>query len=185
MSLNSSFSKEFLKPEYQVDKFSKGVPRSHMLECFDKMLRVIQIYFTFEGRLNMVYQYHIRLLLHIIGKESMNLPFYLFRRIGKMSDRVQAKSKQVDTNVFHSSLINMLVMEELRKTNIDWEKFLSSSQFQLYVSPTPQSKIQSPTSVERTVHSEASKKKRVIMSDKVVRATYEVELGGPSQPPNR
>jgi hypothetical protein len=137
MSLNSSFSKEFLKPEYQEDNLSKGVPRSHMLECFDKMLRVIQRYFTCEGRFNMVYQYHIRLLLHFTGKEAMNLPFYLFRSIGKMSDKVQAKSKQVDTSVFHSGLIKMLVMEELRKTNTDWETFLTSSQFQLDVSPTP------------------------------------------------
>jgi hypothetical protein len=67
----------------------------------------------------------------------MNLPFYLFRSIGKMSDKVQAKSKQVDTNVFHYGLIKMLVMEELRKNNIDWETFLTSSQFQLDVSPTP------------------------------------------------
>jgi hypothetical protein len=83
MSLNSSFSKE-----YQGDNLSKGVPRSHMLECFDKMLRVIQRYFTYEGRFNMVYQYHIILLLHFTRKESMNLPFYLFRTIGKMSDRI-------------------------------------------------------------------------------------------------
>jgi hypothetical protein len=127
MSLNSSFSKEFLKPEYQEGNLSKGVPRSHMLELFDNMLRVIQRYFTCEGRFNMVYQYHIRLMLHFTGKVAMNLPFYLFRSIGKMSDRVQAKSKQVDTSVFHSSLIKMLVIEELRKTNNDWETFLTSS----------------------------------------------------------
>lgn len=63
----------------------------------------------------MIYQYHIRLLLHFTGKDAMNLPFYLFKSIGKMYDRVQAKSKAVDTSVFHSGLINMLVMEELRK----------------------------------------------------------------------
>jgi hypothetical protein len=65
------------------------------------MLKIIQIYFTCEGIFNMIYQYHIRLLLHFIGKDVMNLPFYLFRSIGKMSDRVQAKSKAVDTSVFH------------------------------------------------------------------------------------
>jgi hypothetical protein len=88
-TLNSSFSKEFFKPVYQGDNMSKGVPRSHMLEYFDKMLKVIQRYFTCEWRFNMVYQYHIRLLLHFTRKESMNLPFYLFRTIDKMSDRVQ------------------------------------------------------------------------------------------------
>ena len=48
MSLNSSFSKEFFKPEYQGDNLSKGVQRSHMLEYFEKMLRVIQRYFICE-----------------------------------------------------------------------------------------------------------------------------------------
>ena len=92
MSLNSTFSKEFLKPEYQGDNLSKQMPRNHLLEYFEKTLRVSQRYFTCEGRFNMVYHYHIRLLLHFPGKESLKLPFYLFRSIGKMSDRVQAKS---------------------------------------------------------------------------------------------
>jgi hypothetical protein len=118
MNLNATFSKEFLKPEFQGDNLSKGVPRSHMVEGFDKMIRLIQRYFTCEGRFNMIYQYHIRLFLHFTGKDLMNLPFYLFRSIGEMADRVQAKSKAMDTSVFHSGLIKMLVMEELKKKNI-------------------------------------------------------------------
>jgi hypothetical protein len=47
-----------------------------------------------------------------------------------MVDRVQAKSKAVETSVFHSGLIKMIVMEELRKKNIDWEEFITSSHFQ-------------------------------------------------------
>jgi hypothetical protein len=35
MSLNASFSKEFLKPECQGDNLSKGVPRSHIIQGFD------------------------------------------------------------------------------------------------------------------------------------------------------
>jgi hypothetical protein len=64
MTLNASFSREFLKPEYQGDNLSKGVPRNHKLEGYDKMLKVIQRYFTCEGIFNMIYQYHIRILLH-------------------------------------------------------------------------------------------------------------------------
>jgi hypothetical protein len=116
MPLNASFSKEFLKPEYHEDNLSKGVTKNHMLEGSDKMLKVSLRYFTCEGRFNMVYQYHIKFLLHFTCKEVINLPFYLFRSIGKMDNRVQAKSKQVDTSVFHSGIIKMLVMEELRKT---------------------------------------------------------------------
>jgi hypothetical protein len=129
MSLNSTFSKEFIKPKYQGETLSKGVPRSHMMKCFEKMLRFIHRYFTFEGRFNMVYQYHIRLLLHFTRKDSMHLPFYIFRSIGKMPDRVQDKYKRVDTSVFHSGLIKILLLEELKKTNTDWEVFLVASGF--------------------------------------------------------
>jgi len=41
MTLNASFFKEFLKPYYQTDNLSKGVPRSHLFEGFDKMLKII------------------------------------------------------------------------------------------------------------------------------------------------
>ena len=139
-----------------------------MIEYFYKMFRVIQRYFTCEGRFNMVYQYHIRLLLHFTGKESMNLPFYLFRSIGKMSDRVQAKSKQVDTNVFHYGLIKMLVLEDLKKTNTDWDAFLDTSGFQQYVSHTPQSKRHTHIPIEKTVHSESSKKRKMTKRDKSI-----------------
>jgi len=53
--LNPTFSKDFLKPDYQKDNFSKGVPRSHLVEGFDKILKIIQRYFTCEGRFNMIY----------------------------------------------------------------------------------------------------------------------------------
>lgn len=144
MILNAAFSKDFLKLDYQKDNLSKGVPTSHLVEGFDKMLKIIQRYFTCEGRFKMIYQYHIRLLLHFIGKDSMNIPFYLLRSMGKMSDRVQAKFKAVETSVFHSGLIRMLVMEELKKRNISWEQFIVSTNMQLDIASTPQSRMQSP-----------------------------------------
>jgi hypothetical protein len=41
MNLNATFSKDFFKLECQRDNLSKGVPRSHLVEGFDNMLRVI------------------------------------------------------------------------------------------------------------------------------------------------
>jgi hypothetical protein len=55
MTLDPSFSKDSLKLDHQKDHFSKGVPRSHLVEDFDKMFKVIQRYFTCEGRFNMIY----------------------------------------------------------------------------------------------------------------------------------
>ena len=41
MTLNVAFSKYFLKPDHQKYNLSKGVPRSHLFEGFDNMLKVI------------------------------------------------------------------------------------------------------------------------------------------------
>ena len=72
-------------------------------------------------------------------------------------------------------------MEELKKTNTDWETFLIASHFQLNVSPTPQSKIQIPCLVDKTVCSEVRKRKiGVAMIDTDKRATNETEERGPS-----
>jgi hypothetical protein len=177
MTLNAAFSKDFLKPDHQKDNLSKGVPRSHLVEGFDKMLKVIQRYFTCEGRFNMIYQYHIRLLLHFTGKDLMNIPFYLFRSMGKMVDRVQAKSKAVDTSVFHSGLIRMLVMEELKKINLTWEQFIVSANLQLDVASTPQSRVQIPFPASSVAQVETSKKRKGkhIAQDKEVPKEVEEE----------
>jgi hypothetical protein len=163
------------------------VPRNHLVEAFDKMLKVIQRYFTCEGRFNMIYQYHIRLFLHFTGKDLMNIPFYLFRSMGKMVDRVQAKSKAVDTSVFHSGMIRMLFMEELKKRNIAWEKFIASANLQLNVAPTPQSKIQIPFPTDSVSHIETRKKRKGkhIAKDKEVPKEVEEEEGGAHHSPQR
>jgi hypothetical protein len=119
MALDSTYCNDYFKPEHQNEKLSAGIPRKYMLDHFDKLLRVIQRFFTCEGRFNMVYLYHIRLLMHFTGKKALNFPFYLYRSPGKISDKVQLKSKQVEHNIFHSGLIKLLVLEELRKTNGD------------------------------------------------------------------
>ena len=66
----------------------------------------------------------------------MKIPYYLMS-IGKMLDRVQSKSKAVDTSIFHSGLIRMLVSEDLGKKDISWEHFIISSHMQLDITTTP------------------------------------------------
>jgi hypothetical protein len=84
MALDAAYAKDFLKPELQADNITKGVPRNHLIEQFDRILKIIQRYFTCEGRFNTLYQYHIRLLLHFNGKIEMNIPYYFLRSIGKI-----------------------------------------------------------------------------------------------------
>ena len=84
--------KEFIKQEHSEIDMTNAIPRSFMKENYVNILMVIHKYFTCEGRFHMVYYYHLRLLLHFVGKRSLDLPFYLYRSLGKMSDKVQIKT---------------------------------------------------------------------------------------------
>ena len=77
-----------------------------------------------------------------------------------MVERVQAKSKEFDTSVFHSGLIKIIAMEELKKKNIDSEKSIAYLHFQLNVSPTPLSKVHIPLQDDSIVHIETSNKRK-------------------------
>jgi hypothetical protein len=131
MPLDPVFYTDFLKPKYRKQKIGATIPREYVLEPYEKLLRVIQRYFTCEGRFDRVYQYHVRLLMHFTGKSPLNLPFYLYRSLGKMADKVQARADQLKSSLFHFSLVKLLVVEELRKLNRDWDSFLASTNIPL------------------------------------------------------
>ena len=77
-----------MKAEYVGTDIVGGIPRTYLKEDYSKLLMIIQKYFTCEGRFHMVYQYHFKLLLHFTGKQANDLPFYLFRSLNKMADKV-------------------------------------------------------------------------------------------------
>jgi hypothetical protein len=139
MVLSLPFIKDIFNPEYQANDLFKNVSRNKLIDQFHRMLKIIKRYFSYEGRFNTLYHYHIRSLFHFTGKVQMNIPYYLLKSIGKMEDKVQSKSKDVDSIFFHVGLIRMLVSEELGKKEISWENFLVSSHFKLDTTPTPQS----------------------------------------------
>jgi hypothetical protein len=94
MPLDTSCYIDFIKPEYRNRKIGASIPSEYLLEPFEKLLKIIQKYFTCEGRFDKVHQYHIRLLMHFTGRSPLNLPFFLCRSLGKMADNVQAKADQ-------------------------------------------------------------------------------------------
>ena len=79
----------------------------------------------------MVYSHHLRLLLHFVGKKNLDLPFYLYRSLAKISDKVQVKSEVNETSLFHHGLIKLLVLEELKILGRDWSSFLFVSGFEV------------------------------------------------------
>jgi hypothetical protein len=103
-----------------------------------------------------------------------------------MDDMVQYKSNEVDTSVFHLGLIKILVMDELKKKNIDQEQLISSTHFQLNVSPTPQSKVQILIQDDNIVHIETirkTKRKYIAKNDEAPKE--QEEEGGSHYSPER
>jgi hypothetical protein len=69
--------------------------------------------------------------MHFTGKIPLKLPFYLYRSLGKMADKFQARDDQLKRSLFHFSLVKLLVVEEIRKLNMDWDSFLTSKSIPL------------------------------------------------------
>jgi hypothetical protein len=68
MALDTSCYIDFIKPEYRNRKIGANIPSEYLLEPFEKLMKIIQKYFTCEGRFDKVHQYHIRILMHFIGE---------------------------------------------------------------------------------------------------------------------
>jgi hypothetical protein len=86
--LDISCYMDFIKPECRNRKIGAGIPSQYLVEHFEKLMKIIRRYFTCEERFNRVYPYHLRLLMHFIGKNPLNLLFFLCRSLGKMVDNV-------------------------------------------------------------------------------------------------
>ena len=91
-----------------------------------------------------MYSYHFKLLLHFIEKISLDLPFYLFRSLGKMCDKVQLKKEACETSLFHNGLVKLIVLHELQKLNKKWSVFMFMSGFKNETGLSPQVAKHSP-----------------------------------------
>jgi hypothetical protein len=97
--------------------------------------------------------------MHFTGKKSLNIPYYLCIILGKMVDKVQEKSNQVEPSLFHFSLIKLLVLEEIKKKKREWSYFFSTLGFCAETTSSPPSKGSAPyTSAKASSNNLRSKK---------------------------
>lgn len=149
--------KEFLKEAYVNEDLTKAVPRNYVKEHYAILLTCIQKCLTCEGRYNKVYSYHFKLLLHFTGKASIDIPFYLFRSLSKMCDKVQLRKDDCETSLFHHGLVKLLVLDGLQKIGRDWNSFIFMAGFQSKTGLTPQSVREKEKSVEEPTIAELRK----------------------------
>ena len=92
-----------------------------------------------------MYSYHFKLLLHFIGKISIDLPFYLFRSLSKMCDKVQLRKEAYETSLFHHGLIKLIVLHELQSVGRVWPTFIFMFGFKNETGLSPQAAKDLPT----------------------------------------
>jgi len=100
--------KHFVKLKF-LDKFASTFPNVYLQEQYVDLLKVIQRYYTYEGRFSRIYQYHLRLLWHFTEKNPMNLPYLFLKSMERMGTKVKIQKDSHASNLFHFSLFKILV----------------------------------------------------------------------------
>jgi hypothetical protein len=116
--LHADLVNQFLVPEHQNPNWSQGIPQKWLKEEWKSVLEAIRRYITCEGRFSVVHCYHIILLMHLNGDIPLCFPFYLLKRLTKMSKRVQTHPATAGKSLFHQGLIKTLVLYALRELQL-------------------------------------------------------------------
>jgi hypothetical protein len=141
----TEFVNQFLLPDKQNPNWKRGVPSNWIRPEWHTALIIINGYITCEVIFSLVYIYHIRILMHLNGDYPLNMPYFLFKSLTKMSKRVQSLSTNAKNSLFHQVLIKTLVMSTLRELQKPWSWLMQS------LNPNTQSNKQKKGKGKKTV----------------------------------
>lgn len=109
--------------------FMKGIPcRTLKGKCRDLLL-VIQKFIIYEGRFGFMFFYHIRLMMHFLEENEINLPFFFINSLRKMSGNVQKRIQLIENTMYHHNLIKKLIEFHLERLGDNWDSFLVKNHF--------------------------------------------------------
>jgi len=119
----------YIKPGY-LRQLSRVFPFQYLKDDYAPLMKLIMRYFSCEGWFSRLYAYHIRLLMHFTRVRMMNIYYFICQSIQKMTTLVQHKTPQQQFNdIYHFSLIKILVVHQLGLQGITWEDFISREFF--------------------------------------------------------
>jgi hypothetical protein len=121
--LGSSYNKVF-KPKFHNISRAKGYSKECIKEELINPLIVITSLITCEGIYSTFKAYHFRLLVHFQFNKPLNFPFYFLNSLDKMSSQARKNVTNPHNNLFHHSLIKLLVLSELEKQGHTWDEFI-------------------------------------------------------------
>jgi hypothetical protein len=93
--------------------WKKGIPRSWLIHHWDELTYLIYKFISCEGRLSIVYLYHIKLLQHLNSDCEINMPYFLMQSLSKMAKFVQKQRRNTKKSIYHYGFIKMIITHEL------------------------------------------------------------------------
>ena len=67
----------------------------------------------------------------MVGVSKMSLPFFLYKSLQKMSNRVKGHMDHTSQSIFHHGLIKLIISTVLQTEGKNWDFFLFWSGFQV------------------------------------------------------
>jgi len=97
-----------------ISIFKKGIPSTALRSKWRNLLLLIPKFISFEGRFGCMFFYHIRLIMHFLEGNEINLPYFLLNSLRKMSGNVQKKIQFIETTMYDHGLIEILIEFHLK-----------------------------------------------------------------------
>lgn len=124
--------KTFFQPGEDLVEDKNGVRKTSLPPPWDKVNHQIMKYITYEGRFNIVYGYHFRLLhelrygMDLPPVKKLSLPYFLLQSLIECSTKLHAG---VPNQLAHHGLIKLLVEDALHTYTIPiaWNIFINMS----------------------------------------------------------
>jgi hypothetical protein len=100
----------------------RGIYGDALSPSWNEVVFFLQKFITCEGRINVAYRYHIKLLMHLTGGKPLNMPSYLHKSLTKMAESMR-KKRSLETALYHKGFIMMIINAELERLGVPWSTF--------------------------------------------------------------
>jgi len=151
--------RSYLKEEFQGIVWKKSIHVSYLKEEWKILFKSIQLYITSEGRYDKLMLYHIKLLDHFSGKQSLNLPYFFHKNLTKICKKIKSMPLSIRNTLCHYGLIKLIIMQELKSRDRTWEHFLFWEGFEI---SSQQSDEKGKKKKKQTTPSSTPRKRRIL-----------------------
>lgn len=101
----------------------KGHNPTSLMEPWKELAGAVQRYITCDGRYDVVRGPHLKLLMTLRQKVTLNLPYILSSLMHETVVRFR-RSKDQPSMVSHRGLIKLIIVKNLKQSQLSWEEFL-------------------------------------------------------------